>query len=193
MRTSMLFLAIASASLSLFLFACTGSQSDAKTPHYNPPDDVVGTNAKCERLCDLQAKGQTLEQLCTDVTQKSHGVFAHETTCHAENPIGIWIDDKAAVHDAAFVDIETTEDGEQTRTVLLALSTDRGWEIAHEVAHVPASSGAIKLIAARAADVPGLQPYGVEIKLRVGDGGELVFVCGVSSNAVTCPVAVQTS
>ena len=191
MHTRLFPFAVASAALSML--ACAGSQTDAKTPHYNPPDEVVGTTAKCERLCDLQAQGQTLEQLCTSITEKSRGTFSHETTCHAENPMGIWIDEKAAVHDAVFVDVDTTEDGEPTRTVLLALSTDRGWEVAHEVAHVVGQTKALEVITARAADVPGLKPFGVEIKVHVGDGDDRFFVCGVSANAVTCPVAVQTS
>lgn len=186
-------LPFALASFSLSLAACGSSQTGPQAPHYNPPDDVVGTTARCEKMCELHAQGQTLDQLCTSIVEKTKGTFAHEATCKSEAPMGIWIADGAAVHDAAFVDVETNEDGETMRYVALALSTDKGWELAHEVARLPASAGGLKVLAARAADVPGLQPFGVEIKVQLGDAEERVFVCGVSENAVTCPVAVQTS
>jgi hypothetical protein len=180
---------------SLAVAACTTAPG-AKSPHYEPPSEVAGDPARCDGFCDLKAKGQTLEALCDAIVAQSKEKFAQTPTCQAENPIGIWIDDSAAVHDVALVDVVTKVDGEETRYALLALSTDRGWEVAREIGSVKGETKAWKVTTARAADVPGLAPFGVEVHVKLGEEGghERVFVCGVSgSKDVACPVAVQTS
>ena len=182
---------------SVALAACTTAPT-AKGPHYEPATEVAGDPARCDGFCDLKAQGQTLEALCDAIVAQSKDKYAQTPTCHAENPIGIWIDDAAAVHDVAIVDMTTKEDGEETRYALLALSTDRGWELAREIGSVKGEGDARawKVTTARAADVPGLAPFGVEVHVRIGDetAHERVFVCGVGGgNAVSCPVAVQTS
>jgi hypothetical protein len=181
---------------SLALVACTSGPS-AKTPHYEPPSEVAGDPARCDSFCDMKARGQTLDQLCDAIVGQTKDKFAQAPTCKAENPIGIWIDDSAAVHDVAIVNVTSKVDGDETRYALLALSTDRGWELAYEIGSVKgADTKAWKVTTARAADVPGLAPFGVEVHVRMGDEGghERVFVCGVGgSKDVSCPVAVQTS
>ena len=196
--TKTTFASILAFSLSSVALAACSTAPTAKTPHYEPPTEVAGDPARCDGFCDVKAKGQTLEALCDAIVAQSKDAFAQTPTCHAENPIGIWIDDAAAVHDVAIVDVTTKQDGEETRYALLALSTDRGWELAREIGSVKGESEAKawKVTTARAADVPGLAPFGVEVHVRIGDEAshERVFVCGVGGgNAVSCPVAVQTS
>ena len=181
---------------SLALAAC-GNAPTAKTPHYEPASIVEGDPARCDGFCDVKAQGQTLDALCDSILMQSKDKFAQAPTCRAENPIGIWIDEAAAVHDVAIVDVTTQVEGEETRYALLALSTDRGWELAREIGSVKGvDAKSWKVTGARAADVPGLAPFGVEVHVRAGDetSHERVFVCGVGGgNAVSCPVAVQTS
>jgi hypothetical protein len=190
------FASVLAFSASSLLLACSTAPS-AKTPHYEPASIVAGDPARCDGFCDVKAKGQTLDGLCDAIVVQSKDKFAHAPTCRAENPIGIWIDDAAAVHDVAIVDVTTRDEGgEETRFALLALSTDRGWELAHEIGSVKGTDAkAWKVTTARAADVPGLAPFGVEVHVRIGeDSHERVFVCGVGgANAISCPVAVQTS
>lgn len=181
----------------LSLAACT-SAATSSGPRYAPPSDTVGTRAKCEGLCNVQAQGQTLEQLCSAIVDQTKGELATPPTCRAEHPIGLWITGSAAVHDAVIVDVTMKENGEESRYALLALSTDKGWELAREVGKVQgqASENALQVVGARAADAPGLAPYAVEVRVRIDDGAtksDRVFVCGVSGSGVTCPTAIEAS
>jgi hypothetical protein len=179
----------------LLLAGCGATNNAAKEPHFAPPSEVTGDSARCDGLCDLHATGQTLDALCNDVATKSKDAFTATPTCTAQRPIGIWVADSGAVHDAAFVEVTGQQEGSEVHYAILALSTDRGWEVAREVARLPASS-ALKVKAARAAEVDGLAKFGVEIRIQV-DGDDHVidrtFVCGVAGNEVTCPIAVQSS
>ena len=144
----------------------------------------------CDKLCDVHAKGKTLESLCANASAAAKPVLG-DAACTTRHVPGLPAIAASAVTDAALV--ELTPNGKVDRTGFLALKTSTGWQLAR-----PLGAGAtLALGPAAAVDVPGLAPAGVQLQVAVsGASGksERLFVCGLTGEgAVHCPVALETS
>lgn len=155
---------------------------------------------RCEKVCDIEAHAPSLLGLCDQLTERTKASFEVAPKCAAERPIGMWNDSETVVHDAAIVNLTVMAKAGTKKYALLAISTDRGWELAREVAMIGSSEkskGTVEIIVARPVEIPELKKYGVEVKVRVeADEGKAtrVFICGIDpSGAVKCPVAVETT
>ncbi len=174
-----------------------GSGGKTKYPVY-PPSDVSGPVAQCEKLCDLEVYGETIDEFCADLVKKANDRVG-AATCKPQSPLGLPTRDEAAVRDAMVVDLFVPSPNEM-RISTLALRTERGWELATELGKLEGaaieSPDSLKVVGARAVDADGLAPYGVEVRVRIDAQGELVdkvFVCGRKGKSVTCPKAVVAS
>ncbi len=176
----------------LLVAACAAPEPKAPRISHKP-SEVVGVSAKCEKICDVQARAETLHALCDSIVSATKDKFSAPASCKPDQPIGFMSDGDTAVIDAAMLEVVVKKPAEK-RYAVLAIRTDKGWELARELA-VGGTSAAMKVTAARPVEVPELVRYGVEVKVRVEDDAnkaERVFVCGVQQGGtVSCPVAVE--
>jgi len=183
--------------IATFALGCGGPTKPASAIRH-APSEVVGTTARCEKVCDIEARAASLNALCDQIVERTKSSFEVAPKCAAERPIGMWSDTETAVHDAAIVNLTVNAKSGAKKYALLAISTERGWELAREVASLGTSDGSkssLEVTAVRPVELPELAPYGVEVKVRVdGEDGKAtrVFVCGVQGGAVKCPVAIDT-
>jgi len=190
-----------STSYLLFFALLTGCASSTNAPGQRPvypPSEVTGTAAKCEKICDVQVVATTVEGFCDALVAKTRDVLGAKVTCKTQGPLGLPTRDDAAVRDAMIVDLSTHEP-EDARYSVIALRTDRGWELAAEVAVVRGAASekpeSMRVVGARPVEASELAPYGVEIRVRIeaqGDAVDKVFVCGKKGKDTSCPRAIIT-
>ncbi len=176
----------------------SGSNAPGTKPVY-PPSEVAGTDAKCEKICDVQVSATTVEAFCDELVKKTTTMLGSTPTCTPQGPLGLPTRDEAAVRDAMVVDLVVTQP-ESARYSVLALRTETGWELAAELGTFRGaaveSSEALKVVGARPVDSPDLNPFGVEIRVRItaqGDSVDKVFVCGKKGKQTGCPRAIVAS
>jgi len=181
--------------VALLVGCASGGNVPGAHPVY-PPSEVAGTANKCEKICDMQVVSATVETFCDALVKKTEGVLGSSVTCKTQAPLGLPTRDDAAVRDAMVVDLTVTKP-EDARYSVLALRTESGWELAAELGMVRGAAAdhedALKVVGARAVDAPELNPYGVEIRVRINAQGEQVdkvFVCGKKGKNMSCPRAI---
>jgi hypothetical protein len=186
---------------SILLLACLGLgcaasiNAPGQKPVY-PPSEVEGTSAKCEKICDVHVVATTIESFCIELADKTRSIFGTAPSCKPQGPLGLPTRDEAAVRDAMIVDLIVTSPDDAKYSVI-ALRTDRGWELAAEIGSVRGAAvekpDALRVVGARPVDAPGLSPFGVEIRVRIeaqGNSVDKVFVCGKHKDASSCPTAI---
>ena len=193
MKTTTLFRASALGLLSLFTLAigCASTATPGKRAVYRP-SEVIGVTAHCEKVCDVKAAASSLQLLCDAVVERTKDRFESTAKCKANHPLGIPTEPDAAVHDAAILDLAVGSDS----YALLALHTDKGWELAQEIGRTK-QNGEMTIVGARPVEVPELAPYAMEVRIRIvvdGEKRDRVFVCGhTSAGAMACPRAIVAS
>lgn len=176
------------------LAACASTTPSANQKPVYPPTEATGSTARCEKICDLQVVASTIDAFCDALVAKSKDRLGETPTCRAEGPLGLPTRDDALVRDAMVVDL-TVKD--QARYAVLALRTERGWELATELGAVKGAAAnddaAVKIVGARPVDAPELSPFGVEVRVRVsaqGESADKIFVCGRTGAETKCPRAI---
>ncbi len=182
-------------SASLALGCAATLNAPGQKPVY-PPSEVAGRIAKCEKICDVHVVATTIESFCIELADKTRAIFGGAPSCKPQGPLGLPTRDEAAVRDAMVVDLIVTEP-EDAKYSVLALRTDKGWELAAELGAVKGAAvekaDALRVVGARPVDAPELTPFGVEIRIRIEAQGETVdkvFVCGKHNDAAACPRAI---
>lgn len=182
--------------LASFVIGCAATvNAPGQKPVY-PPSEINGKTAHCEKICDVKVVATTIESFCIDLADKTRAIFGVAPSCKPQGPLGLPTRDDAAVRDAMLVDLIVTSP-EDVKYSVLALRTDKGWELAAELGSVRGAAvekpDALRVVGARPVDAPGLSPFGVEIRVRIEAQGETVdkvFVCGKHHDAAACPRAI---
>lgn len=185
--------------LASFALGCaTTVNGPGQKPVY-PPSEVEGKTAQCEKICDVHVVATTIESFCIDLADKTRAIFGNAPTCKPQGPLGLPTRDEAAVRDAMIVDLIVSSP-EDAKYSVIALRTDKGWELAAEIGSVRGAAvekpDALRVVGARPVDAPELSPFGVEIRVRIeaqGNSVDKVFVCGKHKDAPGCPRAIVAS
>lgn len=151
--------------------------------------DTTSWQVKCDALCDVKAKGSSLEALCAatvDATRDQLG----STKCEARKSVGFPVIPASAVTDAAIVEL-TPASGDHH--AFFALKTLSGWQLARPLG----AASSFRAVEAAPVDLPGIEPAAVQLRVAMSgkDGNsERLFVCGLTGSGTTeCPVAVEVA
>lgn len=181
---------------SLLVVGCATPVNGPGLKPVYPPTEISGATAKCEKVCDIHVVATTIESFCIELADKTRAVFGTAPRCKPQAPLGLPTRDEASVRDAMIVDLFVTSP-EDAKYSVLALRTDKGWELAAEIGSVRGAAvekiDSLRVVGARPVDAPELSPFGVEIRVRIeaqGESVDKVFVCGKHNDASSCPRAI---